>query len=139
VNVVGGTPVPTTVVLAKPLASGPVAHALEIAGAIKAAGLGCNTAALETGPWSNTHADPAKEQASCDIGDDIVSISLFADHDALTRGFSLMRQGACFVNATHPGNLTYVEGNNWVVFPQKTATAHVLGEALHATLQTIHC
>jgi len=130
---------PKLEVEAKPLAPGPVAHVVDIAGAIKATGLGCDTAAVSTGPRNNTPVQPAKEQGSCDIGDDGVAITLFADQDMLARGVSLLRQGACFVNATHPGNLTYVEGDNWIAFPQRTENARRIGEALHATLRTIRC
>jgi hypothetical protein len=138
----GGTPVPTTVVKPHCLPVGPVVHALQLAEAINASSLGCETASLDSSVIKTppTSASP-KEQVSCDIGDDSITISLWADHNGLARAIPYVRQGHCYVETHNPSNQgrTYVEGDNWIVYPQYTATAHRLGTALRATEQTIHC
>ncbi len=137
--VTGGTQVPSTVVQAQPLAAGQIAHAIEVAAGIKAAGMGCDTASIETTPLNNTPGNPSKEQVTCLIGDDNVVISLYANHDALVDGLPILRQGSCFIAAKQATNLTYVEGDNWIAFPERAETVRGMAEFLHGTLRTIHC
>jgi hypothetical protein len=121
-----------------PLSSGRVAHAITISNAIAATGIGCSDASLETNLlYSGTN--PIKEQSSCTIGDDTVAISLFADHDALVGGHAELRQGSCYVAARQTTNLTYVEGDNWIVFPEQEETARRIAASIQGTLRTIHC
>ncbi len=135
----GGTPVPTTIVQPHAISAGPIAHAIEVAAGIKAAGMGCDTAAIETTPLNNTPGNPTKEQVSCLIGDDNVVISLYANHTALVSGFPMLRGGSCFIAAKQATNLTYAEGDNWIVFPEQAETAGRMAEPLHGTLRTISC
>jgi hypothetical protein len=135
----GGTPVPTTIVQPHELPAGPIAHAIEVAAAIKAAGLGCDTASIETTPLKNTPGNTTKEQVSCLIADDNVAISLYADHNALVNGLPMLRQASCFIAAKQATNQTYVQGNNWIVFPEQAETVGRMAEPIHGTLRTIHC
>jgi hypothetical protein len=135
----GGAPVPTTVVQPRPLPAGGVTHAIQIAEAMRAAGIGCETAEVEPGPPATTPVDP-KEEVSCDVGDDTVAIRMFADHAALVAATgTTLRQGICFVAKNQATNLTYAEGDNWIVFPQQKATAARISAALHAALETVRC
>jgi hypothetical protein len=142
VGVINGTPVPTTVVQPRCLPDGHVSHALQVAEAIKASGLGCDTASLDSSVVK-TPPSPANptEEVSCDIGDDSISISLWTDHDGLARAIPYLRQGQCYVEAHNPTDQgqTYVEGDNWIAYPQYTTTADRLRTALGGTEQTNHC
>jgi hypothetical protein len=123
----------------RPLPSGTIAHAIDVAEGIRATGLGCTNADLEIGPFNGTPGSPYKEQASCNIGDDIVTITLFVDHASLVSGASFIRQEVCFSAAHQKTNLTYVNGDNWIVFPERAATARELAFFLPAELVTLHC
>ncbi len=113
----------------------PTPHALDIAAKIKAAGLGCADATNDPGP----HPD-SLEASSCTIGDDDLAITLWADHAALLRAVPLGGQGICFVAKSNPGeNLTYVEGVNWIAFPQQAANARKIAAATSGVLRTIDC
>jgi hypothetical protein len=133
----GGTPVPTTVVQPHRLPTGHIAHALQVAEAIRASGVGCATASLE-----RPHATPEVpggqllEQVSCEVRDDTVAVTL---SPAPTIDLSLAHMGACFVNKSHPGNLSYVKGTNWIAAPEQTTTARLIASRLHLAVETFRC
>lgn len=140
----GAATVPTTVVKARCLPTGDVGHAIQVAEAIKASGLGCDTADLVSVSARklgvpDTPGLPKSDVVDCEIGDDDITITLYADHATLLSALPMVRQGVCFVNATQPGNLTYAQGNNWIVFPERAATAVRLAPSLHSSVQTVHC
>jgi hypothetical protein len=139
VSVIGGSTIPSTVVDAKPLPSGMVASALDIAAGIKAAGIGCEDASLVGAAFPDDPRNPTKEQVSCDIGDDNVDINLFADHDALGAALPMVQTMGCTSASRQDTNLSYVEGDNWIVFSEHRATAEQIAEALDAALRTISC
>jgi hypothetical protein len=113
-----------------PLADGSIDDAITVAEGLRANDLGCEVASV----------DEATEQVSCLIGDDLVSISRFADHAALVASEPMIRGAACFLAADKENvNLTYVEGDNWIVYPQQEATAHAIARALEARLRVIDC
>jgi hypothetical protein len=118
------------------------AHVLDVAAQIEASGIGCSDATDDTGPQHGTPGNPASEQASCTIGDDLIVISLFLDRDALEAAKPMLHEGSCFV-AENPeqqeANLAYVEGENWIVYPQAETTARQVADAIHGTLRTIDC
>src|SRR4051794_11385705 len=130
--------VPTTVVVAKPLPSGTVASALDVAAAIKAAGIGCEEASLDSAGMPDDPNNPTKEQASCEIGDDSIAFSLFADGDSLEKASPMVHAISCTAAAHQATNLTYVEGSNWIVYPEHKATAERVAQAI-GTLRTITC
>jgi hypothetical protein len=133
-----GITVPTTVVEGRPLPEGPIGHAIAIAEAINASGLGCATADLETGPSNGTPGNPAIEQVSCTVGDDTIAVSLFADHAALLSASSFISQASCF-GASQKAKVPYVRGTNWIVFPERAATARRIAGAIGADASTIVC
>ncbi len=136
-TVTGGSAVPTAAVQPHCLPNGHVAHALQVAEAIRASGVGCDTASLDK-PKATPEIPGGQllEQVSCDVGDESVAITLSLSP---TIDLSLMRTGACFVNKARPGNLTYVKGTNWIAAPERAATAHLIGDRLHASVETFHC
>jgi len=134
--------VPTTIVQARALASGPVAHATDIAAGIAAAGLGCKNASLDSevpNAQNDTVGNPAKESVSCDIGEDITTITLYDDHAKLESSMSFIRQSTCYTHKQQPTNLSYAAGDNWIVFPQEKATAQRVASALRASLESVTC
>jgi hypothetical protein len=135
----GGVPVPTTIVEPKPLESGAVARALDVAAAIKAAGIGCDEASIDTVPQRGTRANPVTDQTSCSIRDDTVTVSLFPDAAAMRAADEYLRTGACYVAEQQDGNLTYVEGEHWIVFPEYATTASRLADVLPVEIRTIEC
>jgi hypothetical protein len=141
-GVIGGTPVPTTVVQPHCLPAGRVNHALQVAEAIKASGVGCDTASLDWGkPRAAIPGGQLLESISCYVGDDSVAISLAL---APTIDLSSLRKGTCFVLKAHPANLTYtyVKGANWVAFPEmpeRLPTARLIADGLHLPVATLRC
>jgi len=132
--------VPTTVVRPRPLPAGRVRHALAVAEAINAAGLGCRQAAIEPRlPLAGRSSTDPLEKVDCNVGDDSIAISLFESRAALVASLAVLRRGACFVARSQPTNLTYVTHDDWIVYPQHRATARALGERLGATVTTIRC
>jgi hypothetical protein len=114
---------------------GTAAHVVDIAARILAAGVGCTDAADDPAP----HPE-AKETASCTIGGDEVAITLFADHNTLIGNLPLLRQGECFVAKTKPDeNLSYVQGPNWIVFPQVLADTNKVADATGGSVVKIAC
>jgi hypothetical protein len=137
VTVIGGNPVPTTVVAPRCLPAGHITDALQVAAAIRAAGLGCETVDLDhPKPVPEIPGRQLIEQVSCDVGDETVTITLTPEP---ILDLTLMRAGVCFVNKTHPGNLTYVDGTNWNAFPETAATALLLADRLHEPTRSVHC
>jgi hypothetical protein len=137
VKVVGGTLVPTTVVQPRGLPSGHVADVLQVAEAIRASGVGCDTASLDK-PTATPEVPGGQliEKVSCDVRDDTVAVTLSL---APTIDLSLLRMGACFVNKTHPGNLSYVKGTNWIAASEQATTAHLIAGRLHLPVETFRC
>jgi hypothetical protein len=131
--------VPTTVVLPKPLHPGEVAHALEIAQAIKAGGLGCSEASIETGLDSGSAGNPQTEQVSCDIDGDTVEISRYVDHSGLLAAKPAVHTATCYVATRQRSNRTYVQGENWIAFPEQADTARRIARAIGGSLVTEHC
>jgi hypothetical protein len=129
----------STLLIPKPLPSGELVHAVEIAQAIKADGLGCDEASIETGLDDATAGHPATEQLSCDVGDDTVEIGRFGDHAALLAAKPAVHASTCYVVTRQQSNATYVEGENWIVFPEQTATARRIAHAIGGALVTEHC
>ncbi|MDQ1448048.1 MAG: hypothetical protein QOC79_1019 [Actinomycetota bacterium] len=136
IKLVGGTPVPTTAVQPHGLPSRHVADVLQVAEAIRAGGVGCDTASLDK-PKATPEVPGGQliEKASCGIGDDTVAVTLAL---APTIDLSLARMGACFVNKTHPGNLSYVKGINWIAATEQ-ATAQLIAGRLHLLVETLRC
>ncbi len=124
---------------AKTLPTGPIAEVRAIADGIEAAGIGCDYPSFEAGPWNNTPGNPTVQQLSCNVGDDTVAISLFADHTALIQSREFVRQASCFVAHRQASNLTYIEGNNWIVFPEREATADRIVVAIGGALRKLDC
>ena len=125
---------------------GSVAHAMVVANAIKAARIGCVDPTMETVPDAGTALNPFTEQVTCLIGDDNIVISVFRDHDAMTRlGLPYMRQARCYMeshespNTTFPPNMTYAAGDNWIVYPEKKSTAVKVAAAVGASVRTDAC
>jgi hypothetical protein len=123
------------------LPAGHVSHAIQIAEAIKATGLGCDTADLTWAAIPRIYRSgvPTSDQVDCQIGNDLVTIFLFPDHAALLTAQPEVRHGVCLVNATHPENFSYVQGENWVLSPESKASADRMAQALHASVQTLDC
>jgi hypothetical protein len=132
---------PTSVVVAKALPPGDVAHAIEVLQAIKAAGLGCGTAYLDV-----THPAAAKEQVNCTVGDTVrgrlgvtIGITLYDNHDAMMRDLPSI---ACYGQILTP--VHYIAGHNWGAFvepmgPDADATALRVSAALHAPIRAVNC
>ena len=102
---------------------------------ITATGAGCDIATMEIGPQNETLGNPTKEQVSCSVGGDEVTVNLFDDHAKLQSSMSFIRAGECFVR----GNMTFVVGDNWIVYPERAATAKRLADLLDLPTHTIHC
>ena len=132
-------PVSTTVVSAKRLTSGTVDSALDVAAGIKSGGIGCNEASLDTAGVSPPPDSLTKEGVSCDVGDDAVAITLFTNHDALDASLRKTHGNICAAASEGHVNLTYVEGDNWIAFPGRKATAEKVAGAVDGTLRTIDC
>ncbi len=130
---------PSTVLVPTPLPSGQVAHAVEIAQAIKAGGLGCGEASIESGLDNASGGNPRTEQVSCDIGDDTVEISRFGDQADLLAAKPAVHAATCYGATRQHSNATYVQGENWIVFPEQAATARRIARAIGGTLVTEHC
>jgi len=138
----GLIPVPTTEVVAKPLQGGDIKHAVEVAQAIKASGLGCDVASLD---WQGIPAakrpPDLPEQVSCDVaGGNMVTVLRFKDHDALLGEASYFHQAVC---ASSPHDAVhYVAGSNWAVFPGQPDTNNTerrLASGLPGASQTLKC
>lgn len=143
----GAKDAPTTLVAnAAKHGLGAVAHAMVVAEAIKASHIGCDDPTQAPVPRAGTAANPVTEIATCDIGDDSVVITLFRDHRSMvTLGLPYMHQATCYVhghqspNTSYPPNLTYVEGENWIFFPEKQSTAEKVATAVGGSLRTVSC
>jgi len=137
VTIIGGTRVHTTVLQPHCLPEGHVAHALQVAEAIKASGIGCNSASLDA-PTAKPEVPGGQliESVSCDVRDESVSISLTP---APTIDLSLMQTGACFVNKTRPGGLSYAKGVNWIAAAETDATTKLIADRIHMPVEHFHC
>lgn len=146
----GAATVPTTVVAAHCLPSGHVGHAIQVAEAIKASGLGCDTADLISESARklgvpDTPGLPKSDVVDCAIGDEDVTITLYADHTALMSAGPYLREAECYMrshqspNTVYPPNTTYVAGDNWIVFPMKKATAEAVATSIGGALRTNEC
>lgn len=123
-----------------------VAHAMVVAKAISAAHAGCDDPTSETGPDAGTATNPVTEQVTCVIGDDNIVISLFRDHASMvSAGLPYLHQGDCYMQShqspdtAYPPNWTYVAGDNWIVYPEKKATADAVASAIGGSLRTDDC
>ena len=136
----GGFPVPTTEVVAKPLQRGDIKHAIEVAEAIKASGLGCDIASFD---WQGIPAAKRPpdfpDEVSCDVAGNTITIARYKDHHALMAKTSLFHQEVC-VSSPHDA-VHYVAGSNWTVFPAQpdTRTERRLVAVLPGASQTLKC
>jgi hypothetical protein len=139
----------TTTVVASATKQGlrSVTHAMVVAVAIKAARIGCDHPMPGVVPQAGSFASGAiTEQVDCVIGDDNIVISLFRDQHAMTSvGLSFLRQAQCFLDShgspdtSYPPNVTYVAGENWIVFPESKSTAETVATAIGGSLRTSKC
>jgi hypothetical protein len=133
-------PVPTTNVVAQALPAGPVAHAIDVARGIRAAGLGCMDANLLPRPeGAPGRPTLVTEQVTCPVSTEAsVTISTFADHASLAKGLVTINDEVC-ARKPRPVNLSYAAGDNWIIFPEQRATARMIASALPATLGAVRC
>jgi hypothetical protein len=133
-------PVPTTNVVAQTLPAGPVAHAIDVARGVRAAGLGCMYANVLPRPQGAPGRPTlVTEQVTCPVSTEAsVTISTFADHASLKKGLVTIKAEVC-ARRPRPANLTYAAGNNWIIFPEQTVTARTIASALPASLGTVRC
>jgi len=125
---------------------GAVAHAMVVAQAIKTSHIGCDDPTQEPVPRAGTAVNPVTEHVTCDIDDDSVVITLFRDHQSMVSlGLPYVHQATCYMqghqspNTFSPPNLTYVEGENWIVFPENESTAEKVATVVGGSLRTDTC
>jgi hypothetical protein len=130
--------IPTTIVHPRPLPDGRLEHAIAVAEAIRAAGLGCTSTVVEPPPPSGLPGDPT-ERVDCDVDADTIPIILFDDRDAVEQSLTILRRRVCSGTSDPPTDLTYVAGENWVAFPQPDTTARTIAARLDQRVTTLHC
>jgi hypothetical protein len=113
----------------------PVAHALDIAAKIKAAGAGCVDATQDP-----VHGPDFSDVVTCTIGNDQVAIGRWADGTSRLREDSDARDAACYTARLKPPfGATYVEGANWSLLVAAPVNAQRIVAATGGSVRTIDC